>query len=247
VKLQIKNTKKGFTLLELLFVIGIFSILTSITIYNYGDFNNNIIMSNMAYEVALEIRQAQVYGLSVRGVSTAAGQLFDTRYGVTFGVDYDAEGRDANKDFVIFSDYWPYKDPEDGIDTPSGDGFCNSVIGTLNSRCSVSYCEEDGECLEKITLLRGISFNKICVIAETDGNPVDFATGGCSDLASEQDSVHITFARPYTNAMVNFEGGDTDEKYNVGIVLQSTAGSQKAVIVKASGQISVENVTGRVD
>lgn len=78
----LKNTKlkfcRGFTLVEMLVSVGIFMILTSMVVYNYSDFNSNIIVTNVAYDVALALRQAQVYGLSVRGNTS----VFSAGYGI---------------------------------------------------------------------------------------------------------------------------------------------------------------------
>lgn len=77
--LDSSSFSKAFTLVELMVVLGIFAVLTSVVVYKYRDFNNSIILTNVAYEVGLLVRQAQVYGLSVKG--SGAGN-FDNGYGV---------------------------------------------------------------------------------------------------------------------------------------------------------------------
>lgn len=72
----------GFSLVELLVSIAIFTIVTSIVVLSQGKFGSGIQVKNLAYDVALGIRQAQVYGVSVK--STPAGN-FRTDYGVHFG------------------------------------------------------------------------------------------------------------------------------------------------------------------
>ncbi len=239
-KLQITNTKKGFTLLELLFVIGIFSILTSIVIYNYGNFNNNIIVSNLAYEVALEIRQAQVYGLGVRGVSDSYlpsdVDSFNTRYGVFFEVI----GGEKNAAFMTFADFYPANFDQDDIDSPDGNGVCNSEE-VDDSLCNVSSGICTFECLRVARLSSGITFDKLCVSPEGI-DPVDLLSGECAE--SQVSSAHVTFARPYTNAIIRTDDAEyfEDDKLNIGIVLKSTAGSKRAVVVRESGQITVEMI-----
>jgi prepilin-type N-terminal cleavage/methylation domain-containing protein len=68
----------GFTILELIVVTAIFGILTSILMFNYGDFTDRVLSTNMAYEIALTARQAQVFGLGVRG----SGGEFGSAYGI---------------------------------------------------------------------------------------------------------------------------------------------------------------------
>ncbi|HEU5114397.1 MAG TPA: prepilin-type N-terminal cleavage/methylation domain-containing protein [Candidatus Paceibacterota bacterium] len=72
---------KGFTLVELLVSIAIFTVITTIAVYNNGQFNGSVLLTNLAYEIALSIRQAQYYGISVRQ-NTA--QNFDSGYGIDF-------------------------------------------------------------------------------------------------------------------------------------------------------------------
>lgn len=235
------NAAAGFTLLELMFVIAIFSLLTATVIFNYGNFNNNIIMSNLAYEVALEIRQAQVYGLGVRGAATSLDPLdirsqFNTRYGVFFDVGT------SDTHFMLFSDSYPVSG-SDNIDIPDGNGLCDS--DNEGTPCNVTVCNPF-ECRQIAKLVRGITFNKICY--SDDGvEPVDLTTGECATMST--DELHVTFARPYTDAIIKIDsdGEGIVPKRNAGIVMQSTAGSQRAVIVKSTGQVSVQTIEQSVD
>jgi prepilin-type N-terminal cleavage/methylation domain-containing protein len=87
--------QKGFTLIELLVTISIFSIITSVVLTNNNQFNNSLIISNLAYEVALSIRQAQSHGLNVKEVP--GEDNFDSGYGVYFSLDNPTS-------FVLFAD-----------------------------------------------------------------------------------------------------------------------------------------------
>ena len=78
---------KGFSLIELIVVMAIFTIITSIVIFNYGKFSSNLVVTNLAYEGALAIRQAQVYGISVKQTKASQSSVvkkFDAAYGVSF-------------------------------------------------------------------------------------------------------------------------------------------------------------------
>ncbi|MEK7641898.1 MAG: prepilin-type N-terminal cleavage/methylation domain-containing protein [Patescibacteria group bacterium] len=74
-------SSRAFTLVELLVSIGIFALMTALIVVKYGNFNNSILLTNLAYDVAGTVRTAQTYGLSVR--STSAGVL-PSAYGVYF-------------------------------------------------------------------------------------------------------------------------------------------------------------------
>jgi len=78
-----KKTNAGFSLIELIVVMGIFTIITSVIMFNYGRFSSNLVVTNLAYEAALAVRQAQVYGISVKRTNVD-GSNFDAAYGVWF-------------------------------------------------------------------------------------------------------------------------------------------------------------------
>ncbi len=71
---------RGFTLIELLVVIGIFSIISLVLLANHSRFNGSVLLGSLAYDIALSVRQAQVYGLSVREYAST----FQVGYGVRF-------------------------------------------------------------------------------------------------------------------------------------------------------------------
>ena len=79
-----KKSQKGFTLVELLVSIAIFSVITTMAVFNNSQFNSSVLLTNLAYEVAISIRQAQVYGVTVR--KNSAGS-FDSAYGIHFDMN----------------------------------------------------------------------------------------------------------------------------------------------------------------
>ncbi len=87
--------KSGFTLIEMLVVVAIFTIISAVALFNQTKFSSDMVITNLAYEVALEVRQAQTYGIGVRG-SSNGGSNFQYGYGVHFGQD--------NKSFLLFAD-----------------------------------------------------------------------------------------------------------------------------------------------
>ena len=68
----------GFTLIEILVVVGIFAILSATIFLRQSAFDSSVNLTNLAYSVALSVREAQVYGTSVRGETGA----FTTSYGI---------------------------------------------------------------------------------------------------------------------------------------------------------------------
>ncbi|MBL1434266.1 type II secretion system protein [Candidatus Wolfebacteria bacterium] len=93
--------KKGFTLIELLVSIGIMIVITSVALVQHNQFNETLALTNLAYEVGLSVRQAQVFGISVREFdgSSRVGSAEDFLYGVHF--EYDPGNR---AEYVLYAD-----------------------------------------------------------------------------------------------------------------------------------------------
>ncbi len=78
------NRVRGFTLIELLISLAIISIISAIVLVRFNSFDSGVLLKNTAHEVAMSIRQAQIYSVSV--VNTNTGGVANYRYpfGVTF-------------------------------------------------------------------------------------------------------------------------------------------------------------------
>lgn len=92
-----KAPQKGFTLVELLVSVGIFTIITSVAAYNHSLFNGSVILTNLAYEIALSIRQAQFYGITVRQSADDS-----TRFDSGYGIHFDTVSAPAS--YILFED-----------------------------------------------------------------------------------------------------------------------------------------------
>lgn len=86
--------KKGFTTIELIVTISILVIITTAIFIKYPAFRQSISLKRTAQEIALTIRQAQVYGLSVKEFQP--GTSIFSGYGVHF-----ESGTDS---FILFAD-----------------------------------------------------------------------------------------------------------------------------------------------
>lgn len=102
--MMFEGKNSGFTLIELLVSISIFVFMTAFLVGKYGGFNQSVLITNSAYDVALTIRGAQSYGLNVKAVDTGAGSKFTYPYGAHFSSD--AAGG-ANKTYMLFADANP--------------------------------------------------------------------------------------------------------------------------------------------
>lgn len=92
----------GFSLVELIMVIAIFLIITTITLGNQAKFSSNILITNLAYQLALSIREAQVYGIGSRQATDTSGSTFRLGY----GININAQNSKANT-YTVFADTRP--------------------------------------------------------------------------------------------------------------------------------------------
>jgi len=70
---------QGFTIIEMIVVIAIIAIVSTLVLFNNAKLNSAILVSNAAYEIGLIVRESQVAGLGVK--ASGAGE-FTSSHGV---------------------------------------------------------------------------------------------------------------------------------------------------------------------
>lgn len=88
-----KGRKGGFSLIEFLVSISIVAIISTVVLVNHNKFQSTTLLSNLAYDIGLSIRQAQVFGTGVRTFNDD----FDFAYGLVFN-------RTTPNSYIIFAD-----------------------------------------------------------------------------------------------------------------------------------------------
>jgi len=121
----------GFTLVELLVTMSILVVITSMILANYPGFSETLALKRTAQEIALTIRQAQVYGLSVREFGAGSG-IFPG-----YGVHFDIAG--SPDTFVLFADANGNKSYD------AGDG-----CGGLSTECVQMFKISTGDKISKL-------------------------------------------------------------------------------------------------
>lgn len=207
----------GVTLIELIVVVSIFSVVSSVLLFNYSDFSTNVSIRNLSQDIALNIRKAQTFATSVRGLTTDGGRSYPA-YGIVFSLESSAGAFEPNsKNFISFVDVIPV-----GNQVPNKKYDNNGICGTVT---------EGSECLEATTINSADSI----VSLETDvtGGPISSGT------------VAITFRRPSPDAIICYiPSGDSNcadqiPSY-VKITLRSAKGLTRTISVWNTGQINVE-------
>jgi prepilin-type N-terminal cleavage/methylation domain-containing protein len=94
---RLHSPQAGFSLVELLVCIAIIAIISGVILARYRSFNSTLLLRDLAYEIALSTREAQVFGISVHGesgsFSDAYGMHFTTGTAYTLFTDVNDNNR----------------------------------------------------------------------------------------------------------------------------------------------------------
>jgi hypothetical protein len=206
-------------MIEMMVVIAIIAILTATVVGNYGSFRSATVATNMAYEVASTLRQAQLYGLGVRLPGDGAGQTD------TYGVEFTP----ASPSYAIFRE----------TDTGDGDGRCDT--GGCDGRCdggtSCDCTDAASECVEQVRMLQQVQVEALCATTDASLDSAELLAAGS---ACSQTALSITFTRPNPEALIQ-AGGEDD--WNLAGILVRGGGHCRLVRMYSNGQISVEGIS----
>lgn len=208
-----KQKQRGFTLVELLVTISIFVILTGVVLFSQTKFNSSILLTNLAYDTALTIRQAQNYGINIKEFNSTNSSLF-----LPYGVHFDRVK--APKSFILFADT-SYEN-----DDNKGDGLYDELNEADLSSCSLSS-EIDRGCVNKYNILRGNYIATLCVKEASTGEE------DCT-----KNKLDIVFQRPNPDAHIRADNASA-EFQSATVVLQGADGSERRVRVYSNGLIEV--------
>ena len=102
-QLPAMRSARGLTLIELLVVITISSLISLVVLVNHARFSSSVLLGSLGYDIALSLREAQVYGLSVKQYANN----FQVGYGVRFS---------GTSSYFFFADTNANKVYDSGID-----------------------------------------------------------------------------------------------------------------------------------
>lgn len=202
----------GFTLVELLVVLVLMSLLTLVFLERQQKFDSSTLMRSLAYSIGLSLRQAQVYGISVRP-SAAGSANFSTSHGLFFQ-------KSSTTSYLLFAD-------QDGNNRFQGDPveqtFALGSNFTLSEFCAIYY--------------NGATQVKRCSGGDDSGG----GTGSISMLNIIFVRPNPDAKIYALDASYNPIAGDPPYTYAY-IQIKAIDGSTRGIHVWATGQISVDQL-----
>lgn len=223
-KKKLQSSLRGFTLVEMMVVLVIITVISTVAIMGQSAFNRSLILTDTAYTIAFSIREAQNYGLSSR----VANSLYNAGYGIRFSTV-------TPKAYTLFADT-----------SPTSPGSTQSGLCPGHTQPSTSPDSHPGDCIydpsaNPAELVRSYSLNRGFTIYQFCGTEVvsPYATK-CSTTHFE--TMHISFMRPATDAVIfgRTSSGMLIALSDATIYLRSPDGvAERCIFVSKVGQISV--------
>ncbi len=215
---------RGFTLVEMLVVLVIIGIVTTIALVGQSTFNKSLMLTNTAYTVALSIREMQSLGLSSRKFTLQGQNVQNPGYGVHLSTATPGS-------YILFADTRATQ----GI--PSNCATAVGTVGAPDHKPGNCLYDSIGASVDGIVRTynfgRGFKIDHFCGKAATTGDTI------CSgSVLSELD---ISFLRSNTETIIN-------GKRSSGWVALTSAeiyikepedGNMRAICVSSIGQVSV--------
>ncbi len=206
------STTKGFTMLELVVSVGIMLGIISMVLSNQNTYTEGASLKNLANDIGLSLRQAQIYGISVKALPNT--EDFTGAFGIDFNL---TSGSGNNTMYLFFAD----RGVQDGYYNYTGDWAGCPTGGT-------------SECLQKMTTSTGNIISSLCPINNDD-------VSVCAEGVVRADITFLRPETSASIVLFVSNGGQippTSYK-GVEINLASVSGGTRSVRVYDTGQISV--------
>lgn len=215
-----RKALRGFTLIEMVVVLAIIAVVTSITLFGQNSFNRSVLLTDAAYTVAFSLRQAQTLGISSR------------KYGVVQNAGYGGRLTPLTNSYLVFADIGgagaATNCPVGAVGTPERKpGNCIYTAGT------------DG-ILNTYLFDKGFSISKVCGTVTSGGAYI------CSNTTPTLTALDVLFIRSNTtDAILTGQlSGASVPLTKAEIYIQSADGATtRGVCVSLLGQISVTTTT----
>ena len=213
---QYKKTDKnkirhGFTLVELVVVVAIIAIVSSIVIPNFKAYNSNVLLTNAAYTLALAVRQTQFFGIAVKGSGGSDQNSYSDAYGVHFS--------SQSSSYIVYQDI------------PNTDGDLQYYYTGSDSTSP--------EFMSSTPINTGYSVQKICIVQSgIDTACATNTTNTFIDIEFARPNPDAIITTNISGANVTYLPNSSSGQYGARIYL--TSGSfTRTMYVDETGQIAV--------
>lgn len=224
---------RGFSLVEMLVVLAIIVIVTSVALFGQSKFNQSLILSDTAYTVAFSLRQAQSLGLSSRLSSSQS---------IAYGLHFSTTGSPGLYSYILFADL------SNQNAKPSS---CNTgTSGTPEFKpgnCVYDYNDTTpptDSAVQTFKFERLFYVDRFCGREASPGTTIRCANAANTDYLSR---INIAFLRPNTDVVITgIERtiGTAVPLRNAAIYIKSPDGlAERGVCVSQVGQIFVATST----
>ncbi len=220
--------QKGFSIIELIVVVAIMLVVTSVTLLRQSKFSSDILITNMAYAIGLDIREAGVLGTSSRQsdyvTTVGSGNSDEDQYRVGYGVHFsmNADGNDTNT-YVKFVD----------LPDPS------TVAAGVNADFNYYYDNGSDPVNGGLVTMSQGRILRFCGQGDAGWDCV-------SDASNDPNTLDIVFVKPNPDAHITMggSGGRNGRTYSSAIVVvQSALGDKcRTIRVYASGQVAIDTI-----
>jgi prepilin-type N-terminal cleavage/methylation domain-containing protein len=177
------SRRRGFTLVEMLVVLAIIAIITTIVVTGQSNYNKTLLLTDTSYTVALSARQAQSYGLASRKY----GSVQNSGYGLHFS--------NATPGSYLF-----FADTVNSLAAPAAcpNAMFNATLPanspSLRKPGNCRYDQADGV-VNTFAFSRGFNIKQFC-------GKVGL-TRYCSTDAGPLTSLDLVFTRPNTSTTIS--------------------------------------------
>lgn len=209
---------RGFTIMEMVVVLAIITVISSIALLGQSTFNRSMILTNTAYTVAFSVREAQFLGISSRvfnGVQNAG-------YGIRFL-------NDSAHSYALFADTHP-----------AAAGNVQSAELCPGHAVGSGPEAKPGDCIQTQAseIVRTYNLNNGFFIKQFCGTETSGGTLRCSGYLS---ALNIVYLRPNTQSIITgVRQGNRISLSDATIRIASPDGfTERCIYVSKAGQVTV--------
>lgn len=211
---------RGFSLVEMMVVLAIITIITTVTLLGHSNFDRTLLITDAAYTMALSVREMQTFGLSSRSFVGSPGDI-DYGYGVNVV---------PGSSYVLYADTAEAANP----------AYCpDGIAGTPEEkRGNCVYDSGQDGVVQRYTLMRGFRIANAC------GDDA----GGVRRCTADGylTGIDVLFRRPDSDSLINGRRATPAGSYvrltSAEIYLATPDGrATRAICISSVGQISVSS------